>query len=393
MQAPFRQWAFLRQPARKISILVIDDFIPDRTVGFGVPRSAELLRALAATGSEVALWPIDDKLAGQANAPRVDGVEIVRDRGGGLEGMLSRRETPFDAIIVSRPHNMKAFKALTAANPELTKSAAVIYDAEALFAERDMIMKDVLGMPVVGEVSRNLIDEELALAGGAKMVLAVNASTAESFKASGHGDVRVLGYAARKNPTATPFEQRHGFLFVGPTRNDGEPNSDAVVWFVDEVLPRLRMTLGRDVSLRLAGMVGAPSVMQRAGDGLDVLGVVADLTETYARARVFVAPTRFASGVPLKVYDAAAHGVPTIVTPLLARNLGWKDESETLVADGPAAFAGACVRLHRDPDLWHHIRARALKRVSNDCNVDKFDRIVTGLVSEIQGQPPLNPRA
>ncbi len=71
----------------------------------------------------------------------------------------------------------------------------------------------------------------------------------------------------------------------------------------------------------------------------------------YRQCRVFIAPTRFAAGIPHKVQEAAAHGVPAVVTPLLARQLGWRHEQEVLVAENPQDFAAQCLRLYRDAEL------------------------------------------
>jgi glycosyltransferase involved in cell wall biosynthesis len=113
------------------------------------------------------------------------------------------------------------------------------------------------------------------------------------------------------------------------------------------------------------------------------MGAVIDLTDVYSQARVFVAPTRFAAGIPLKVYDAAAHGVPTVITPILARGIGWIHERDTLVASTPEEFATACYRLHEDRGLWERIRLSALDMVRADCNAAQFDRIVATLLDSI----------
>jgi glycosyltransferase involved in cell wall biosynthesis len=145
----------------------------------------------------------------------------------------------------------------------------------------------------------------------------------------------------------------------------------------------LRTRLGRDVSLMTVGMTGAPTVRARAAAGLDLKGVLPDLSDVYSRARVFVSPTRFAAGIPLKVYDAAAQGVPTVITPILARSIGWVHDRDTLVASKPEEFAAACHRLHEDRALWERVRSSALERIQEDCSVNNFDRTVAALLNSI----------
>ncbi len=259
----------------------------------------------------------------------------------------------------------------------------ILYDAEALYAEREIMMHEVLGHPLAAEAARRMLDEELNLATDADVVVTVNQSSADAFTMAGHGDVRILGHSVVPRPAPQSHEQRAGFLFVGPTRVDREPNTDAVVWFADRVLPLLRARFGRDVSLTVVGMTGAPTVRMRAAAGLDLKGALPDLNDVYARARVFVAPTRYAAGIPLKVYDAAAHGVPTVITPILARSIGWVHERDTLIASTPEEFAAACYRLHEDGGLWERIRSAALERIREDCSITHFDGTVATLLDSI----------
>jgi len=92
----------------------------------------------------------------------------------------------------------------------------------------------------------------------------------------------------------------------------------------------------------------------------------------YNRARLFVAPTRFSAGIPLKICEAAAHGLPTVATSLAGRQLGWEHERELLLADDPRSFANACTQLYTDPSLWNQLRANVLKRVGADFSPNAF---------------------
>ncbi|MBX9773469.1 MAG: glycosyltransferase family 4 protein [Xanthobacteraceae bacterium] len=374
---------FRRLLRRGPHILVLDDYPPDRAIGAGVPRAVEMLRALAAFGAKVTMWPLGPPMA--VGRAEIHGASIVRGAGNvdRLRGYLQRHGPSFDAIIVSRPHNMRTFLSAVVRKPASPAGPPVFYDAEALYAERDIIRSEVMGAPLPADEARRMIDEELDLALNAQIVLTVNQKTASSFQAAGHQDVRVLGYAIEPQPTIPSFEQRNGFLFVGPTRIESEPNSDAVVWFADQVLPRLRGRLNSDVSLTVAGTTGARNVRMCAAKGLDIKGPIADLRDVYARARVFVAPTRFAAGIPLKVYDAAAHGVPAVVTPMLAESIGWTHERQALVAQTPDDFAAACHRLHEDKSLWERIRSAALAAITEECRPAHFDRVIADLLSTI----------
>ncbi len=56
-------------------ILMIDDYLPDRSIGAGIPRMAELLRAMSAAGAEVTLWPVFGTASGAHGADLSWGID------------------------------------------------------------------------------------------------------------------------------------------------------------------------------------------------------------------------------------------------------------------------------------------------------------------------------
>jgi hypothetical protein len=72
-----------------------------------------------------------------------------------------------------------------------------------------------------------------------------------------------------------------------------------------------------------------------------------------------------------------------VITPILARSIGWVHERDTLVASTPEEFAAACRRLHEDRALWERVRSSALERIQEDCSINNFDRTVAALLNSI----------
>lgn len=378
----------LSRPNSSRRVLVVDDSVPKPEIGAGAPRALALLRALSDGGLDITMYPALFAEKDTADIQRIlPRVEFVAGGDQKLRRFLRHRLKEFSIVIVSRPHNMRAFRALRAAHPGYAWPQSVIYDAEAIFAEREVIQQRVFGAPYSPEKAESLIAAEIALAQGVTSVLAVNEDTAVAFRRRGHQYVNVLGYALDVVPTEYSPAGRTDFLFVGPTYDDCTPNSDSVVWFADQVLPRIRAEAAAIRSLKVVGRSASVAVAARAGEGLlDLRGPVSDLRPVYDRAMVFVAPTRFAAGIPLKVYDAAAHGVPIVMTSLLARQINWRDGEEALVADTPEAFAQACLRLSRDHALWKHLSMSALRRTAADCDRERFTRTVVDPVRALLDQ-------
>jgi glycosyltransferase involved in cell wall biosynthesis len=146
-------------------------------------------------------------------------------------------------------------------------------------------------------------------------------------------------------------------LFVGAMHRDA--NVDAVRWFHDEILPRVKMEIG-EVRFTIAG-ASPPAEIQRlaASPAVEVTGFVESLEPFYARATVFVAPLRIAGGIAGKTLDALAAGCPVVTTTIGNDGVGATPGQHLLVADAPGDFVAAVTRLLRDPAQREQLGARA----------------------------------
>jgi O-antigen biosynthesis protein len=165
-------------------------------------------------------------------------------------------------------------------------------------------------------------------------------------------------------------------LFVGAIHTMDHPNHDGLTWFVDEVLPLIERVLRWETRLTIAGYIGPRVTLDRfrGHPRVTLRGPVADLTPLYDANRVFVAPARFAAGIPYKVHEAAGFGIPVVATTLLARQLGWADGEAIGAAEftDPRAFAARVIDLYRNATLWTNMRAAALARVTAELTPDLF---------------------
>jgi glycosyltransferase involved in cell wall biosynthesis len=90
---------------------------------------------------------------------------------------------------------------------------------------------------------------------------------------------------------------------------------------------------------------------------------------------LFIAPTRFAAGLPHKIHEAAARGLPVVATALLADQLGWSERELAIAADAET-FASRCCELYTNPDQWLSKRNAALERIKTECSPERFDKSV-----------------
>ena len=252
----------------------------------------------------------------------------------------------------------------------------IIYDAEALYTLRQFEQRQLKGETISTQEREKLIAEEINLARQSDRIIAVSAREKQRFNERGYQNVTVLGHAL--NPIFTPnnFHQRQHILFVGSIYELESPNADSILWFSKEIFPLIQAELGQEVNLLVAGNNTVEEIKQKIkqlqNDSIEMLGKVDDLKDLYNQTRLFVAPTRFAAGIPHKVHEAAAYGLPVVTTPLIAAQLEWEDEIDLLVADNSKVFAQQCVKLYRDAQLWERLRLNSLKKIESQCSPESF---------------------
>ncbi|HEY5300649.1 MAG TPA: glycosyltransferase, partial [Acetobacteraceae bacterium] len=366
-------------------VLFIEDQVPLRRLGQGFVRSNDIVAALAASGRQVTVYPLHPARVDPAAiyADMGETVEVMHERGlDELEAFLKARRGYYDTIWIARTHNLDKVKPiLERGGTDVVGGVRIVLDTEAIGALREAVRREVMGEPPL-DVDEALA-EEFAAAWFCQAVVAVSEAEAARLRALGFTDVAVLGHASAPTPTPRPFEERAGLLFVGALAVEGSPNHDGLLWFADAVLPLIEAALGYETRLTVVGHVGDVDLSRlEEHPRVTLRQEVADLIPVYDRHRVFVAPTRFAAGIPYKVHEAASMGVPVVATALLAEQLGWQDGRELMaVPVGDAeGFARAVLAVYRDAAVWAALREAALARVAAECGTEEFAAAVEGVV-------------
>jgi sugar transferase (PEP-CTERM/EpsH1 system associated) len=155
-------------------------------------------------------------------------------------------------------------------------------------------------------------------------------------------------------PSGREAARPNNLVFTGSM--DWMPNEDAVLWFADAILPRVRVRVP-DATLTVVGRHPPPRVraLAESGQGVEVTGSVPDVRPYMERAAAFVVPIRIGGGTRLKVFEAMAMEKPLISTPVGAEGLPLRDGVDAILAAEPDAFADAVVAV-----LGDQVRARAL---------------------------------
>lgn len=130
---------------------------------------------------------------------------------------------------------------------------------------------------------------------------------------------------------------------------DWHPNEDAVLWFADTILPRIRRRVPH-ATLTIVGRNPGVRVRDLAHrEGIAVTGTVDDVRPHIDAAEVFVVPLRAGSGTRLKIFEALAMAKPVVSTTVGAEGLSLDPGREVVLADTSELFADAVCGLLADP--------------------------------------------
>ena len=130
---------------------------------------------------------------------------------------------------------------------------------------------------------------------------------------------------------------------------DWHPNEDAVRYFADEILPRIRADVP-GVSFTIVGRNPSERVRELgARPGIVVTGTLDDVRPAIAEGSVYVVPLRAGSGTRIKIFEALSMGKAVVSTSVGAEGLALESGRHFLAADTAHDFAQAVIRLLRDP--------------------------------------------
>lgn len=152
-------------------------------------------------------------------------------------------------------------------------------------------------------------------------------------------------YEKFKENIPMDFAKREGLMFVGGFGHP--PNEDAVLWFVDEVLPLIRKRC--DMPFYVIGANPTEQVKKLAGNGVIIKGFVTDaeLEEMYNTCRMAVIPLRYGAGVKGKVIEALYYGIPMVTTSIGIEGITGA-ERFVEIADTADSFADKVTALYNN---------------------------------------------
>lgn len=359
-------------------ILVVEDRVPAKELGSGYPRSFEILGCLTGLGHEITLFPLlfPERIEPHTTQLQNKGIEVICSTPPNrLEfyEFFQRRKDHYDWVWISRPHNMRAIiETIRSMNPK----QKVIYDAEALYAMRRIRMLELNGTTLSPKKKMAMIKAEINLMNHADLVIAVSENEKRIMERFCTKPISVLGHAVDTQPTPKTFNQRKDILFVGRFSRNKSPNEDAMLYFVKEIFPKVWKETGS--RLWIVGTNDSQAIRNLASDHIKVTGRREYLFDYYNDCKLFVVPTRYAAGIPLKLLECFSQGLPAVVTPLIAEQLNLNEEL-VFVGRDTKEFIHKVISCYSDEKQWNVCRENGLEWVKKQFNREMFIKTIREL--------------
>ncbi|MCP1220664.1 glycosyltransferase [Acetobacter orientalis] len=375
-----------RTPTKRV--LFIEDYLPFRHLGSGFTRSHDIVTSMVEQlACDVTLYPVFRPIGMVEDTYTAfpDRAEVMWNKGlEDLAAFLHSRPGYYDVVWIARTHNAERLKPILAECTAALGRATVVLDTEAVAAGRTMQK-----LALQGETPQHSLEEmlqkEFRAAQVAQQFIAVSAQDAQTLRTLGLEQVNILGHQQQVRRFTPGYTNRHDILFVGAIHDLESPNLESLLWFVKDVLPVLEQILQEDFKLRVCGYINPtidlPELL--AHPRVECVGRVEDISPYYESHRIFVAPTRFAAGIPYKLHEAAANGLPIVASDILCKQVGWVNGTDIVAAQtgNPADFAQCVKELYQNRELWERVRRNALRRIVLENNTEKYIETIRSILT------------
>lgn len=363
-----------RDRRRGLRILLMDHMVPHHDQDSGSVRMMALLRLLVELGHRVTFLP--DNLAGlepYTSELQQMGIEVLY--GPSEFGYAERFGHEFDCAILCRAHFAKNYlPALRAARPR----PFIIFDTVDLHYLREQRQAELENDAKLAESAERTRQIEVGVMRSSDMVWVTSRHEAELLRQdSSLPSIEIVPNIHGIRTGVPGYSPRRDMLFIGGFRHT--PNEDAVLFFVNEILPRVSKALP-DARFVIVGSHMPPSIQRLASDRVEVKGFVSNVEPIFDSCRLTVAPLRYGAGVKGKVTQSLAWGVPAVATPIAAEGLGLVDGEHLMVAEDPYSFAKKVVEVYTDEKLWTRLSEGGRRHIDAHLGYESVKHAVAAML-------------
>lgn len=341
-------------------ILIVDASTPDPSRDSGSLRLTQILHLLHQDGYRLSFLPDDGRCTSEeADALGSLGVEVLRRPWTrNLPHWLERHGRGLHAVMLCR-HAVAGQYAQVVRR--YAPQATLIFDTVDLHFLREQRAAELTGRATMQRQASASRRSEFELIERCDITFVVSTHERDLLRQElPQARVELLSNIHEVHGRGAAHAGRRDVVFIGGYGHP--PNADAIHWIAEALLPVLRLALP-GLCVHVLGDVpeGVRDALSR--EGLQLHGRVADLAPWLDGCLASIAPLRFGAGVKGKINMAMSHGVPVVATNLAVEGMHLEDGRDVLLAEQPAEFAAAILRLQQEPALWLALSEASLRNV------------------------------
>jgi len=160
-----------------------------------------------------------------------------------------------------------------------------------------------------------------------------------------------------------------------------QPNIDAVLWFVENVLP----LLNKNIIFCIVGAYPIKRIksLENKFKNVVVTGFVKDPYEILKSSLCVVAPMQTGAGIQNKILESMALGTINIVSSLAAKPIGAKHEEHFLIIDEPKEIAKAINEIYKNYKKYEYIKVKSREFIKNNFTWTLYEEKLLKIIKEV----------
>lgn len=162
---------------------------------------------------------------------------------------------------------------------------------------------------------------------------------------------------------------------------DYQPNIDAVVWFVENILERL------DKKIKFIIVGGKPTQKiqeyEKNYTNVEVTGFVDDPYEILKSCIAVVAPMQTGAGIQNKILETMALGTVNIVSTLAAIPIGAEDKKDFIILDKPLEIINTINDIHQNKNNYYFYKENCRNFIKQNFTWSIYEKVYIDTIEEI----------
>lgn len=174
-------------------------------------------------------------------------------------------------------------------------------------------------------------------------------------------------------------EYKNSVVFFG--KMDYQPNIDAVLWFVKNVLPHI----DQEIRFIIVGAYPTKVIrnLEKKYKNIKVTGYIEDPYQIIQSSLCVVAPMQTGAGIQNKILESMALGTINIVSSLAAKPIGAIHEKDFLVIDDPIEIANKINDIFRHPEKYYSLKINSRNFIKNNFTWDIYEKKLLQIIEEV----------